>query len=173
MKAHILWLAIPLILILTSCGSATSGPSTQVEAFGIQTTLPGTDWHKLDTRSVDSLQIEQWETGDKSMFFRIATNPDEDSGAMSVDRASAKDYMSIMGYPPSSVVNSRMIAGRSAVRMEGVSPGDTSYHNVDYEFIAALRHYYIGGGATNAKWANGGSDAVENMVDSMKVVLGK
>jgi len=173
MKAYILLLFVPVVLILTGCGSAGSGPSMQVEAFGIQATLPGTDWHKLDTRKAGALQIEQWETADKAMNFRIATNPDEDSGAMEADKSSARSFMSLMGYPLSSAINYRMIGGRNAVRMEGVSPGDTAMHQVDYEFIAALRHFYIGGGATNAKWANGGSDAVENMLDSMKVVLGK
>src|SRR6478609_6850797 len=137
MKARILWLMAPLALMLAGCGSASSGPSTQVEAFGVQATLPGTDWHKLDTRTAGSLQIEQWETGDKSIFFRIATNPDEDSGAMDVDDDAAVIYMSIMDYPRSSTIKYPMIAGRNAVRMEGVSPGDTSYHIVDYEFIAA------------------------------------
>lgn len=173
MKAYIPVLMVTVVLILGGCGSASSGPSTQVEAFGIQATLPGTDWHKLGTRKASSLQVEQWETGDKSMYLRIATNPDEDSGVMSVDTASARRYMAIMGYPQASLINYPMIAGRDAVRMEGVSPSDSSYHMVDYEFIAALQHYYIGGGATNTRWANGGNDAVENMLDSMKVVLGK
>ena len=68
-----------VLLVISGCGSP-SGPSTPVEAMGIQANLPGTNWHKASTTKTGTLTTEKWENADGTEFFRVTSDLDEVAG---------------------------------------------------------------------------------------------
>jgi hypothetical protein len=175
-RLHSLILTLCLLVIccaiaLAGCGSGISGPSTQYTWMGISATLPGKDWHDLSKSQQGSLTVDTWEKADHSMIFRVSTNPDESLDTPRVQSSAVDEYMSLMAYPDTSIVDSVAYRGRRAVRLEPVSLDKDAYHMVEYVFVRAFRHYFVGAGARNGNWDSGGKDAVDAILDNAE--LGK
>jgi hypothetical protein len=173
MRLLLLALCACSLLCFAGCGSSADGPTTQVEVMHMQATLPGSDWHKASEGKKGLLDTERWENGDGSLFFRVANNPDDVLSIPRIDNSLVDQYISLMGFPPSTLVQPSTIMGRDAIRIEGVSSEAADYHTIDYAFAAALRPFYVGAGASNSIWDAGGSDAVYDILESVKVAIVK
>lgn len=162
-----------LLMCLVGCGSGQAEqPSTLVEAMNIQVALPGSDWHKVSSDKKDVLQTERWENGDNTLFYRVASDPDEAMSYPQIDTDLVEKYVNLFDFPPSTLVTTGMLNGRTAVRLEGVS-SDGAYRTLDYVFVGGLRHFYLGAGATSDVWAAGGDDIVYDIFESVKIVPSK
>jgi hypothetical protein len=161
--------AICFVIALAGCGSGISGPTTQYTWMGIGATLPGKDWHELSKGTQGSLTVDTWEKADHSMMFRVSTNPDETLDTSRVQSSAVDEYMSLMAYPDTSLVDSVAYRGRRAVRLESVSLDKDTYHMVEYVFVRAFRHYFVGAGAKNANWDSGGKDTVDAILDNTEL----
>ena len=175
MRIALLALCTLLLLCLAGCGSnLDEGPATQVEIMDIQATLPGEDWHQASNGKIGLLDSERWENGDGTIYFRVATNPDEVlSYPASIDGALVKEYVDLMDFPSSTIIKSTTIMGLSAVRIESVLPDSAAYHTIDYVFLRGLQHYYVGAGATNSAWNEDGGDIVYAILDTLELAKGK
>jgi hypothetical protein len=163
-----------LCLCLVGCGSSLEqGPTTQVEIMHIRATLPGTDWSRVSSGKLGPLDTERWESDDGLFFFRVSSNPDEQLDYPIVGSEQIDEYLDLMDFPPSTEVESSMLMGRNAVRIEGVSPSDDGFRTVDYVIIAGLRHFYVGAGAANSIWESGGADVVFDILNNAKVAIVK
>ncbi len=173
MRTVIMAFCTLFVLCLAGCGSDEGVPSTQVEVLHIQAMLPGTDWHKASTEKKGEFETERWENGDGTLFFRVADAPDDALSYPLIQASSVAQYMAVMDFPPSTLVEDSTMLGRSALRMEGVSPESDAYHTVDFVFIAGLRHFFVGAGAANSVWDAGGSDTVYAIIQSAKLAIVK
>jgi hypothetical protein len=174
MRTALAALCVLLVLSLAGCGSTLDeGPNTPVEIMYIRATLPGTDWHKAGEGKAGPLDTERWENGDGTLFFRVSTDPDEALDYPSVRGTQVDRYIALMGLPPSTLVAGAMFMGRNAVRIEGVSPDDEDFRTIDFVFIAGLRHFYVGAGATGSSWGSGNADTVFDILNSVKVAIVK
>ena len=163
-----------LCLCLVGCGSSLEqGPTTQVEVLHIQAILPGADWSKVSGGKLGALDTERWENADGTLFFRVSTDPDEQLDYPNIRSEQIDEYLDLMDFPPSTEVESSMIMGRNAVRIEGVSPDSDDFRTIDYVIIAGLRHFYVGAGASNSIWNAGGADAVYDILSNAKVAIVK
>jgi hypothetical protein len=175
MRTVLLALCAFFLLCLAGCGSKMDeGPATQVEIMNIDVTLPGDDWHKASDGQVGLLDSERWENGEGTIYFRVATDPDEVlEYPASIDGTLVDEYIDLMDFPSSRVIKSTTIMGLSAVRIESVLPDSAAYHTIDYVFLMGLQHYYVGAGATNSAWNRDGGDIVYAILDSLTIAKGK
>jgi hypothetical protein len=162
-----------LVLCLAGCGTGVDGPSTQVEILNIAANLPGTDWHKESEEKLGTMDSERWENGDGTLFFRVSADMDDLLSVPSVDSARVDYYKGLVDYPSSTMRQRSYFVGRDAVRLEAVSPEDGEYHIIEYVFVAGLRQFYVGAGATNETWDKGGADSVDAILQNVKIDIVK
>jgi hypothetical protein len=158
-----------LLLALAGCGSGTSGPTTEYDDPLIHATLPGDDWHSAGITQIGSLTTDQWENEDRSLIFRVSSDPDEILSTMVLQSWAVEEYISLMDYPESFTADSYNFRGYRGMRLEAVYPGKDAYHFEEYAFVVGVRHYFVGAGSTNANWNRGGRDAVERIISSVQI----
>jgi hypothetical protein len=138
-----------------------------VSAEGVQADLPGEGWTSAGVAENEGIRSETWRDPAGTMVFRISIYPDEDFNII-LNRELVERYMDTM-YPWASEATPAMLRGRNAYRLFAVHPDPDEYTMVEYAVIYKGRHYFIGAGTTNTRWNNGGQDAVENILDTVRL----
>jgi hypothetical protein len=154
------------VLVMSGCGG-TSGPVTHVSAEGVQADLPGEGWTGTGVAENEGIRSETWRDPAGTMIFRISTYPDEEFNIL-LSREWVERYMDAM-YPWAAEATPAMLRGRNAYRMLAVSPAPDEFTMAEYAVIYKGRHYFIGAGATNTRWNNGGQDTVEDLLTTVKL----
>ena len=167
-KVECVALVALIILTLVGCGGP-SGPTTTVDDNGIRASLPGSGWYSLGNTQDGSLVMETWVNPDESMMFRVASDQEEVLSSLNIQSSAVNRYIDFVGYPPTTSADSAMLAGQRALRLEAIQPGDDGYHMVEYVVVFGFQHVFVGAGAKKSYWSNGGSQAVESILNSLEL----
>ena len=154
------------VLMAVGCGGA-SGPVTHVSAQGVQADLTGEGWHSIGVAENEGIRSETWRDTNGTMIFRISTYPDEEFNIL-LSRELVERYMDSM-YSWAAEATPNMLRGRTAYRLLAVHPDPDEFTMVEYAVIYKGRHYFVGAGTTTARWNNGGQDAVEDTLSTIKL----
>ncbi|HEY0070869.1 MAG TPA: hypothetical protein VGE04_12960 [Chloroflexia bacterium] len=153
-------------LITAGCGG-TSGPVTHVISQGVQADLPGEGWNNTGLSENKGFKSETWRNPDGTMVYRVSTLADDEFSTR-LSSALVKRYMDAM-YPWAAEATPAMLRGRNAYRMLAVHPDADEFTMIEYAVIYKGRHYFVGAGTTTSRWNNGGQDAVEGIIDTIKL----
>jgi hypothetical protein len=133
----------------------------------VQADLPGEGWNNIGVSENKGFKSETWRNPDGTMVYRVSTlSDDEFSTRLSSDLV--KSYMDAM-YPWAAEATPAMLRGRNAYRMLAVHPNADEFTMIEYAVIYKGRHYFVGAGTTTARWNNGGQEAVEGIIDTIKL----
>lgn len=155
------------VLVLAGCGGP-SGPVTHVSYEGVQADLPGTGWASDGVSEKEGVRSQTWRNPDGTMIYRVSTLTDEEFSVL-LSSQLVQGYMNSV-YPWAAEATPSMLLGRNAYYMLAVHPDPDEYTTAEYAVIYKGRHYFIGAGTTTARWNNGGQEAVEGILDSIKLV---